>query len=147
MLKRRVLDPVRLVLPFDPAIDHERSDYESFRTTWDQKHLTLKPGEQATVFVINQLTHRQRQRVASIESLPERAAMAVRYGLIAVENYAIERPDGSTVFVEQPRRSHLGDCGECITDEWMESARLLTDELVAVGGSILSISEARAPLS
>ena len=147
MLKRKVLEPVRLVLPFDSAIDHGRSDYDAYKSTWDTKHLVYVEGGQPSVFVINQLTHRQRQRVANVEHIADRASLAIRYGLISVENYAIEKPDGSVVFLEQPRRTHHGDLGECITEDWMEQARFLTDELVTIGGAIMSISEARAPLS
>ena len=147
MLKRKVLDPVRLVLPFDSALDDKTTDYPKFRETWDPKFLVVKAGEQPTVFVINQLTHRQRQRVSAVQEPSERAALAIRYGLLSVESYAIEKPDGSMALLEQPKRADHGLLGDCITEEWMESARFLTDELIGIGGAILLMSEARAPLS
>jgi hypothetical protein len=147
MLKRKVLDPVRLVLAVDPAVDMERSDYKKYQETWDLKHLVYHEGQQPTVFVVNQLTCRQKLFIHGMSNIVERAVLAVRLGLVAVENYGIVKPDGGTILLEQPKRQPYSEYGDAITEEWMESARFLVEELLAIGGCILIITEARPPLS
>ena len=147
MLKARVLDPVKLVLRIDPAIDHEKSNYEKYAEHYDMQHLVFKTGETPSIFTINQLKHGQRNKIYSVDDMMTKASMAVRCGLVDVENYWVIRSDGSQHQVESPKRAQYGEWGNIITEEWMESSHLLTDELIAIGGSIIQISEARAPLS
>lgn len=146
MLKRKVLDHVRLMLANDPAIDVEASDFDAYRETWDVSKVKVKEGQQATVFVLQQLTDRQRDACHRCSDLIDKATLALRYGLVGVEHYYIEDAHGNMTLLEQPKRVRT-DLGEMISQEWMDSARLLLEEKFAVGGTILAITEARPPLS
>lgn len=144
MLKRRVMDPVKLVLRMDGAIG-EGADYDKYTETWDQAHLNLKPGETPTVFTIKQLTDRQRDACHRGDTLLDKCTIAIRYGLVSVDNYMLQGPGGSEA-LSQPDLGN-GEHGRVITDAWLDKARFLTDEKVALGGTILAITEARPPLS
>lgn len=147
MLKRKVLDYVKLVLAIDPAIDVEKSNFDLYYETWDLKHIIIKEGEKPTCFTIRQISDKARDKLLSITNSPERATMAIRCGLVDVENYFIEKPNGELIPLESPKRSNYGDWGNIITDEWMETAKFCFDEKLAIGGAVITITEARPPLS
>ncbi len=146
MLKRRVLEPVRFVAEFDPAIDPDGSDYAAFTKTWDAKHLKCKAGESFTVFVLSQLTDQQRDAAWRMSTHVDRCAVAIKYGLLDVENYGISSPVGEVTLLETPSRE-AAEFGSAVKQEWLTKARLLTEEKFAIGSAILAITEARPPLS
>lgn len=145
MLKRRVLEPVRFVAEFDSAMG-EGSNYAEFTKTWDLKHLICKPGESFTVFVLNQLTDQQRDAAWRNSTHIDRCDVAIRYGLMDVENYGIVSPTGELTLLATPKRAPA-EHGSAVTQEWLTTARLLTEEKFAIGSAILAITEARPPLS
>lgn len=144
MLKRRVLDPIKLVLRIDSAIA-DGSDYEKYVQTWDLAHLKLKPGEQPTVFTVQQLTDRQRDACHRLDAIVDKCTLAIKYGLLSVDNYMLEGPGGGTLLA-QPERIN-GEAGQVVSDAWLDKARFLLEEKLAIGGTILAITEARPPLS
>jgi len=145
VLKRRVLEPVRFVCEFDPAID-EGSNYAEYTKTWDLKHLKCKQGEAFTVFVLNQLTDQQRDAAWRNSTHIDRCDVAIRYGLMDVENYGITSPTGELTLLDTPKREPA-EHGSGVAASWMTKARLLTEEKFAIGSAILAITEARPPLS
>lgn len=144
MLKRRVMDPVKLVLSIDSAID-KGSDYQKYAKTWDLQHLKCKPGEQFTVFTIRQLTDKQRDACYRGQPTVDQCTLAIKYGLIDVSNYMLEGPSGGELLPPPDRLE--GENGAVVSDAWLERARFLVEEKMAVGAVILAITEARPPLS
>lgn len=145
MLRRKVLDPVKLFLANDPAVDADNSDFDAYRETWDAAKIKIREGQQATSFTLVQLTDRQRDACHRCGDMIDKATLALRYGLIGVDNYFVEDARGNLTQLEQPKRVRT-DLGEMISQEWMDSARFLLEEKFAIGGTILAITEARPPL-
>lgn len=143
MLRRRVYDPIDLVLAEDPAIE---GGYEVYAKHWDMTKLLLKPNEQPTVFKVQQLTERQRDACWRIDTIIDRCTLALRYGLLDVRNYGIVTPSGEQQLLTTPDRGN-GEHGSMVTQEWMDKARLLSAEKLAVGSVIITLTEARPPLS
>ena len=53
---------------------------------------------------------------------------------------------GGGALLTQPERIN-GEAGQIVSDAWLDKARFLLEEKLAVGSAILAITEARPPLS
>lgn len=145
-LKHRVMEPIKFVAPFDTALDGD-GNYDEYRKAWDYSKLRLKPGEQPTVYVLNQLTDIQRDGVYRIaeDRLVDRCNMALRYGLTDAQNHIISVDGQPDQIIEPPRRVQ-GEYGSIVSQEWMDKARFTAAEKIMLGGVVLGITEARPPL-
>lgn len=123
----------------DPAVDLEQSDLKAYRESlWDTIHLKYLPGERPTLFTIRALTKREKDKA---EGLPAREAAAwlIRCGVVALENYQIMRPDGTTYEAPQPD-------GNPASEKWMDELDLPQSYLFTLAAMIRAISEAELPL-
>jgi hypothetical protein len=140
MLKRRILDPIRLVLPDDDAIGPE-SDYQAYLDGWcDWQHLKLVEGAKPSVFTVAPLTHRQ--RIARDQHGTRAAQMdyTVRASIRAVSNVTIERPGGEIETLDAPQiRDGL------VTSEWMDRAGFTEDEFGALYLAAAAVTEVQLP--
>lgn len=147
MLKSRVYDHVKLVLQTDPALLSSDAEYQNYIDTWKLEDLKFAEGDRPSVFTIRQLTVGQRTKIQQINGVLDRATMALRCGLVDVQDFFVMRPDGSTYPIETPKTASYGEWGNIITPEWIDSAHLTSGDILAIGAAVLNISEARAPLS
>lgn len=148
LLKRRVLDPARFVFFEDDAIDHEHkeTDYEAYLAGFcDWEHLRIREGAKPTVFVLRQLTHRERLAYDRYSPGLDQLCFAVRCGLVNVENYAYEEADGSVTHVEKPVRKKDGAL-KLVTEQWLADARLTENEIGVMATAIMGITEISVPL-
>lgn len=145
-LKHRVMEPIKFVAPFDSALDGD-GNYEEYRKAWDYSKLRLKPGEQPTVYTLNQLTDVQRDAAYRIpdDAKVDRCNLALRYGLLDAQNHIIS-VDGQPEQVIEPPRRVQGEYGSIVSQEWMDKARFTAAEKVVLGSVVLNITEARPPL-
>ena len=147
MLKRRILEPIRLVLPDDEAIDLDASDYAAYLDGWcDWKHLKMRDGQQATVFTMRQLTHRQKVAREQYGNAYAQAVFTARCGLVDVSGLEVQHPDGTTTLVSQPTRKREGDLGELVDERWFEDARLSSNQVTALSLAAWAASEVSLPL-
>ncbi|MEE9366926.1 MAG: hypothetical protein V3W44_09590 [Dehalococcoidales bacterium] len=130
-----VLSNVEFIHPNDTAIIEEQSDYSAYaRSNYrDRSKLKFLPGLEPTVFVIKQLSHRQKLQRSMYELGFQREEYTVRCGLVRVRGFAGGLPD--MVKVKE------GDSGMIIGRQWMDDANL--GELVITGcaQAIFKISE------
>ncbi len=97
-----IKEKIRLVSLLDPAIDHERTDAESYTRTGDLSYVALRPNAEPTYFVCRQLTKRELARLNDKATsyvirqggeaignlkLQERNIEAFRIAVQAIENY------------------------------------------------------------
>lgn len=147
-LGRKVYQPIRYITERDSAIDKAQSDWAKYKSSgYDWQHIKLLPGEKATVFTLRQLTQRQRMAREGIDNLAERLTFTIRCGVEAVENYLIERPDGSVMDLRQPEPDANNSLAPIATVKWAEEANFPNDHLVMIAAAISEISEAQLPLS
>lgn len=147
-LGRKVYQPIRYITERDSAIDKVQSDWSKYKSSgYDWQHIKLLPGEKATVFTLRQLTQRQRMAREGIDNLAERLTFTIRCGVEAVENYLIERPDGSVMELRQPEQDLGNSLAPIATVKWAEEANFPNDHLVMIAAAISEISEAQIPLS
>ena len=146
MLKRRVLDAIRLVLQDDDALDLEASKYDKYlEEGCDWQHLTMANGTKPTVFVVQPITHRQRIAMSRLDEGFEQTAFMVRCGLVNVENFEVSR-DGKPTVLGAPKRARYGDAGEIVSEDWLQDAGFTMNEYGALALAITAISEAQIPL-
>lgn len=145
-LGKRVLRPVRLVLKSDTAVALNANFDAYVAADYDPAKLELVPGETPTVFVVQQLTSTQKLRVYAEGSAFAQCTAALRYGLIGLEGYQVLRPDGGVDVLPPPEREPA-EGGSAVKLKWLEEANLPMDHIYAVGSVVMSISEAKAPLS
>lgn len=147
MLHRSVIKPVRFVFYQDSAVDQDGTDYAKFlEDGCDHQHLKIKEGEKPSVFILRQLTHKQRI-AANRFSGADQHEYVVKCGLVGVENYVVHLPDGDSRSVPPPERRKINDeIGEQVTDKWLSDSMLTPDDLSLMSMVIVAISEAKLPL-
>jgi hypothetical protein len=147
-LGRKVYQPIRYITERDSAIDKTSSDWAKYKASgYDWQYITLLPGEKATIFTLRQLTQRQRMAREGIENLAERLTFTLRCGIETIENYLIERPDGSVMELRNPEPDANNNLAPIATVKWAEDANFPNDHLIMIAAAISEISEAQIPLS
>jgi hypothetical protein len=146
MLGRKVLDPIRFVVEWDPAIDKSQCEYSEYRDAlYDFSKLKFHAGQKPTVFTLKQCELGQRVTLGNLSG-GEAAVFAIRCSLTDIADYVIEKPDGSRGVIGKPAREGTAH-GSLVTEEWMAQAGFADDEMLVLFLAIREISEARAPLS
>jgi len=146
MLGRKAIGSLRVILDIDPAI--VGGDYDRYRKSFfDEKHLRLDPANPPTRFLIKQLTDPQKDAVQSQPHWRARAKMGGRCALLALENYALEKPDGVIEKNHALERKDHGRLGEIITEECFEALNFPAMILGGLYAAIDWISDVHLPLS
>ena len=148
-LGRRICGPRWVVLPYDPALDDIKSDFDGYRESlFDIGKVVVRPGEQPSRFKISPLTEKQK-RVARAHDTGshEFAELVFRCGILEVDNYPVQSDDGSTVDPSPPDRLDRGALGESATVEWLNSSRIAHSDIEVLAAMIWRLSEARPLIS
>ena len=97
--------------------------------------------------MIRQLTDEQKDAIAN-QGNDHRASarMSIRCGLVGIQNYLVQKEDGSEIEWPQPEMIDDPRLGKIIADKWIRDAGFLTDQLVALYVLIDKFSEAHRPL-
>lgn len=150
-LGRQIFSTHDMVLPYDPAIDQEKSDLAAFtnkQPRFSAKHVVAKPGQNLSIFTVCSLGDLQkrvlRQSGKETDSFDFLEAV-FRCGVLAIKNYPIVEGD-SRKEVSQPDRKERPPLGECASPEWLQSSCIAHTDVEMVGAAVWNLSEAR-PLS
>ena len=148
MLKRRVLDPVKFVLPEDSSVECTNGEYLDFLGAgcdWDK--LTVVEGEKPSIFVLAAMTHRQRVVREQLADGLAQNTFTVRCGLTGLINYWVERK-GEAAVVEPPVRKTGDDkdLGAICDEDYVVGLALSSDQLSFLAHAIVCISEVNLPL-
>lgn len=137
MLKRRLTDPLRVVLWGDDALDVTADEYKSYVEGWcDWSKLKCKEGAKPTVFVVKPLTHRQRVAMSHLEEGSfAQSAFVVRCCLIGVEGFDVAALE----------RKPFGDAGDIVTEDWLDKAGLTASQYGALFMASMAVSEMHRP--
>lgn len=132
----------------DDAVDLRAMDIGGY---WDSlfaaDKLSLKQSEQPSWFTIRPLTMAQKLAAPPRAVLFLRAGWLVRCGLVRIENYPLQQPDGGELQAPQPDPKTHGKLGDIATEEWLTECGLSEQDILALGAMIEHISEASHPLS
>lgn len=164
MLKRKVTDAIRYVFRDDDALQtaegiedeaERKKREEEIDAAYDEyldggcdwAKLPLKEGAKPTVFVIKQMTHRQKiERQSSYPGGFPQACFTFRCVVSGVENYSVEMPDGEIQAFDVLKRKKVGNLGALITEKQLEDLHLSMNEISTIALAGLAISESAVPL-
>ena len=148
MLGRSVRTPKPVILRGDNAVDWTRSNWAKYvESGFDPKHLELIPGLKPTTFTIGQLT-RPQQIVGDSRTGAMAADFLIMCGLQAIDEYVIEKPDGSRHIITGPAdREETGTLGMTLTTKYLDDLCLPPAQRDDLADCIRKNSEAPLPLS
>lgn len=148
--RKKVTAPIEIVLLHDPAIDTENSDLMAYIQDYDINHLKYLESQKPTIFVIKQLTDKQKdflEQFSSDKQARQLAKWTVKFGLVNVNNFLIDQ-DGTIIEVEPIQHETIpGVPGPVVKDSWLEKLDLGNEDLAGLKIAIVLHSEARSPLS
>lgn len=126
--------PFKVVTPFDPAIDDEKSNVAMYAQTRDLKYLTFLPGQQPTYFYVRRLPNSKALAIRQHATSEDFAAgMAFAAGVVQVDNL---RTEGGTIPTWKP--SFLASDGKIdqMTQEEIDSVNFALDEIIDIGSVV-----------
>lgn len=150
IMRKKVTEPIDIVLLHDPAIDMEKSDLSAYVDDYDTEHLVYKDGLRPTIFKLKQLTEPQKDfldRYSMETQSRTRAKWAIRFALANVDNLLTD-VDGQIVPADPITFQKIhGVPGTVVKDSWLNQSGLGTEELSALMTAIVMHSEVMSPLS
>jgi len=146
VLGRRVRDAVKVILPSDPSVLGGYAAYKE--SLFDESKLQLDPKSEPTRWQIRQLSDDQKDAVSVVLATAGRKGKkaAIQCSLQALENFAIQYPDGRTETIHVPQMEHT-PIGTAIKDEWMVRMGFPTPIIDELFELIVFFSEVQLPLS
>lgn len=146
MLGRKVLGPVEVVLPIDPAIvpDCDYTEYE--KSHFDQSKLTFKEGEEPTVWTLRPLSTDEMDWCLAHEKHFYLRAI-VRCGLVGIKNYHHEDQNGAVTLIHTPKFVQSAETGsKIISEDWLKTMNFSMFIISELSEAITKVSNAD-PLS
>lgn len=131
----------------DPAVDIENSDIEAYiESLFDTKHLKYFPAEKPSMFLLHQLTSKQRDNMDICIGNKSMESYLIKCSIGGIQNYKIVNEDGEAIDCPAPDRKIRGDLGYFVSDEWYEKAGFQTKIKNALATMIMVLSDASPPL-
>ena len=126
--------PFKVVTPFDPAIDDEKSNVPLYAQTRDMKHLVFKPGMAPKLFYVKRLSNSRALSIRQHATSEDFAAgMAFMAGVVQVDNIPTE---SGVIPTWKPAYMQEGKHGEGLTQDEFDSPFFGEDEIIDIGAVI-----------
>lgn len=137
-LHRRVLQDVKFVCSFDPAVKSGYGDYKS--SGYDFSKLEIHEGQAPTVFFLAQMSPAGKNLAANYSDRAKQT-IQIQCALTKVDNFNVVSAVGESKPMYPVKREAQGLIGEMVTDEWVKDANLHQSIMEELSAAIVETSD------